>query len=87
MIIQVSGTDAQNHANGALSHAYSTFVQAAEKLDIRTYANSKDPDHPAHPRSPVRVFAVRLHNIGRDLVEDIGVIAKILSGVGHLYVP
>ena len=85
MIIKVSGTDAQNHANDALSHAYSTFVQAAEKIDIRTYANSKDPDHPAHPRSPVRVFAVRLHNIGTLL--KIYVIAKILSGVGHLYVP
>ena len=37
---------------------------AAEKRDLRTYANSEDPDQTAHPRSLVRTFAVRLHNIG-----------------------
>ena len=35
-----------------------------EKRDLRTYANSEDPDQPAHLRSLVRIFAIRLHNIG-----------------------
>ena len=36
----------------------------AEKRDHRTYAESEDPDQPAHPRSLVRSFTVRLNNIG-----------------------
>ena len=36
----------------------------AEKRELITYANSKDPDQPAHPRRLVRIFAVRLHNEG-----------------------
>ena len=36
----------------------------AEKWDLRTYANTEDPDQPAHPRSLVRIIVVRLHNIG-----------------------
>ena len=38
-----------------------TYGSAAEKRDLRTYANSKYPDQTAHL---VRIFAVRLHNIG-----------------------
>ena len=34
------------------------------KRGLRTYANSEDPDQTAHPRSLVRIFAVRLHSIG-----------------------
>ena len=33
---------------------------AAEKRDLRTYANSEDPDQTVHPRSLVKIFAVRL---------------------------
>ena len=40
------------------------YGPAAEKRDLRTYANSENPDQPAHLRSLVRIFAVRLHNIG-----------------------
>ena len=29
-----------------------------EKMDLRTYANSKAPGEPAHPRSLARSFAV-----------------------------
>ena len=36
---------------------------AAEKKGLRTYANIVDPDQTAHPRSLVRIFAVRLHSI------------------------
>ena len=39
------------------------YGPAAVKKDIGTYANSEDPDQPAHPRSLVRIFTVRLHNI------------------------
>ena len=38
---------------------------AAEKKDLRTYANSKDLDQPVHPCSVVRILTVHLHNTGR----------------------
>ena len=38
------------------------FGPAAEKTDLRTNANSEYPDQPVHPRSLVRILAVRLHN-------------------------
>ena len=41
-----------------------TYGPAAEKKDLRTYANSKDPDQPVHLCSLVRIFAVHLHTIG-----------------------
>ena len=47
-----------------------------EKRDLRN-ANSEDPDQPAHPRSLVRIFCSP--NQYRDLVEDKGLIAKILT--------
>ena len=37
---------------------------AAGKRDLKTYAKSKDPDQTVHPRSLVRIFAVRPHNMG-----------------------
>ena len=40
------------------------FTCEPEKRDLRTYANSEDPDQPAHLRGLVRIFAIRLHNIG-----------------------
>ena len=36
---------------------------ATEKRDLRTYANSEDPDQPAHPLNLGGFFAVPLHNI------------------------
>ena len=48
----------------------------AERKDIRTSANCKDTDRPAHPYSLVRIFAVHLHNIDTYQSEDIGLIAK-----------
>ena len=53
------------------------FGPAAEKRDLRTYANSEDPVQTAHPRSLDWIFAVRLYSIG--LVEYIGLIAKIFN--------
>ena len=41
-----------------------TYGLAAEKRDLRTYANSEDPDQSVHTHSLVRIFAVCLHNIG-----------------------
>ena len=38
---------------------------ANKKRELRTFANSEGPDQPAHPRSLIRTFALRLHNIGR----------------------
>ena len=43
---------------------------AVEKRDLRTYANSEDPDHLAHPHSLVGIFAVSLHNIETLLNSD-----------------
>ena len=40
-----------------------TYWPVAEKMDLRTYANSEDPDQPAHPQRLIRIFAVRPHNI------------------------
>ena len=40
------------------------FGPLGEKRDLRTYANSKDPNQPAFPISPIRILAVHLHNIG-----------------------
>ena len=40
------------------------YWPTAEKKDLRTYANSEDPDQPALSRSLARIFVVRLHNIG-----------------------
>ena len=41
-----------------------SLASAAEEKVLRTYSNSEDTDQSAHPRSLVRIFAVRLHNIG-----------------------
>ena len=41
-----------------------TFGLSAEKRDLIAYANNEDPDQPAHQRSLVTIFVVRLHNIG-----------------------
>ena len=38
------------------------YGPAAGISDLRTYANSEDSDQPGHPRSLVRIIAVRLHN-------------------------
>ena len=43
--------------------ASTIFGLATEKRDLRTYANSEDPDQPAHPLSLGGFFAVPLHNI------------------------
>ena len=40
-----------------------SYGPEAEGRDFRKYANTEDPDHPAHPRSLVSIFAVRLHKI------------------------
>ena len=40
------------------------YGSVAEKRDLRTYANSEDPDQTVHLRSLVRIFTVCLHNIG-----------------------
>ena len=41
-------------------YRYTIFGSVAEKKDLRTYANNKEPD----PRSLVWIFAIRIHNIG-----------------------
>ena len=40
------------------------YGPSAEKRDLLTDANSEEPNKPAHSRSLVRIFAVRLHNTG-----------------------
>ena len=47
-----------------LTHAKIIFGPGLRKRNLRTYANSEYTDQPAHPRSPIRIFAVHLHNIG-----------------------
>ena len=49
---------------------------AAVERDLRTYANSGDPDQTAHSRSLVWIFAVSLHNIVIYL--DIRQLAKVV---------
>ena len=46
------------------------YGRAAEKGDLRTYANREEPDQSAHPYQPTQF---------RDHVEDIGLNAKILT--------
>ena len=66
------------------------YGPAAEKRDLRTYANSEDPDQPVHSRSLVRIFAYR------DPVEDMRLLENILTrreavqiclGLRHSYMP
>ena len=48
---------------------------AAEKRDLRIYANSEYPDHPVHSGQDLSCSPTQY----RDHVEDTGLIAKILT--------
>ena len=58
---------------GYFCSKFRTNGPAAEKRDLRTYANSEDPDQTAHLdfRCSRRQY--------KDLVKDTGLIAKILT--------
>ena len=59
-----SGEWGMEMGGGACKGEYIIYGPAAEKEDLRIYAKSEDTDQPAYPRSLVRIFADRLHNIG-----------------------
>ena len=59
----------------------SYIARRLRKGGLSTYANSEDPDQPAHPRIRAVWSGASLlaYTIYRDLVEDTGLITKILT--------